>query len=54
MEHGFCRGIFTLIKRAQVTQRASLGTPVVPIVFFPKKRNDYPLKGAMSAGEHAL
>ena len=49
MEHGFCSGIFTLIKRAQVTQRASLGTPVVPIVFFPKKRNDYPLNSIWNA-----
>ena len=43
MEHGFCSVFFTLIKRAQVTQRANLGKPVVPIVFFPKKRNDHPL-----------
>ena len=29
--------------RAQVTSLASRGKPIVPIVFFQKKRNDYPL-----------
>ena len=30
------------VNRAQVTYRTSLGKPIVPIVFFQKKRNDYP------------